>query len=37
MEKPLSYSVAEGRAMADASLNHRRVSQMGNHIHNDHH
>lgn len=36
VEKPLSYSVAEGRAMADASLNHKRVSQMGNHIHNDH-
>jgi predicted dehydrogenase len=36
VEKPLSYSVAEGRAMADASLNHQRVSQMGNHIHNDH-
>jgi predicted dehydrogenase len=35
VEKPLSYSMAEGRAMADASLNHRRVSQMGNHIHND--
>jgi predicted dehydrogenase len=35
VEKPLSYSVAEGRAMADASLNHRRVTQMGNHIHND--
>lgn len=35
VEKPLSYSVAEGRAMADASLNHKRVSQMGNHIHND--
>lgn len=35
VEKPLSYSVAEGRAMADASLRHRRVSQMGNHIHND--
>jgi len=34
VEKPLSYSVAEGRAMADASLNHKRVSQMGNHIHN---
>ncbi len=33
-EKPLSYSVAEGRAMADASLNHKRVTQMGNHIHN---
>ncbi len=35
VEKPLSYSLAEGRAMADASLNHKRVSQMGNHIHND--
>jgi predicted dehydrogenase len=35
VEKPLSYSVAEGRAMADASLNYKRVSQMGNHIHND--
>ena len=36
VEKPLSYSVAEGRAMADASLHFKRVSQMGNHIHNDH-
>lgn len=36
VEKPLSYSVGEGRAMADASLNYKRVSQMGNHIHNDH-
>lgn len=35
VEKPLSYSVAEGRAMADASMRHKRVSQMGNHIHND--
>ena len=35
VEKPLAYSVAEGRAMADASLNYKRVSQMGNHIHND--
>lgn len=35
VEKPLSYSVAEGRAMADASLNYQRVTQMGNHIHND--
>ncbi len=34
-EKPLSYSVAEGRAMADGSLRYKRVSQMGNHIHND--
>ena len=35
VEKPLSYSVAEGRAMAEASLKYKRVSQMGNHIHND--
>jgi predicted dehydrogenase len=35
VEKPLSYSIAEGRAMADASLAKKRVSQMGNHIHND--
>lgn len=34
VEKPLSYSVAEGRAMAEASLRHARVTQMGNHIHN---
>jgi predicted dehydrogenase len=34
VEKPLSYSVAEGRAMADASAHYRAVSQMGNHIHN---
>jgi predicted dehydrogenase len=36
VEKPLSYSIAEGRSMADASLKYKRVSQMGNHIHNDH-
>jgi predicted dehydrogenase len=35
VEKPLSYSLAEGREMAQASLAHKRVSQMGNHIHND--
>ncbi len=35
VEKPLSYTVAEGRMMADASLKYKRVSQMGNHIHND--
>ena len=34
VEKPLSYSVAEGRLMADASLKYKRVTQMGNHIHN---
>jgi predicted dehydrogenase len=35
VEKPLSYSVAEGRMMVDASLKYKRVTQMGNHIHND--
>jgi predicted dehydrogenase len=35
VEKPLSYTVAEGRLMADASSQHQRVTQMGNHIHND--
>ena len=35
VEKPLSYSVAEGRLMADASVKYKRVSQMGNHIHNE--
>jgi predicted dehydrogenase len=33
-EKPLTYTVAEGRAMADLSARHKRVTQMGNHIHN---
>jgi len=36
VEKPLSFSVKEGRAMANATLRYKRVSQMGNHIHNDH-
>lgn len=35
VEKPLSYSVAEGRMMVDGSLKYKRVTQMGNHIHND--
>jgi predicted dehydrogenase len=34
VEKPLSYSLVEGQAMADGSTRHKRVSQMGNHIHN---
>jgi predicted dehydrogenase len=33
-EKPLSYTVQEGRAMADLSARYKRVTQMGNHIHN---
>lgn len=35
VEKPLSFSVAEGRAMVNAARRHSRVTQMGNHIHND--
>ena len=35
VEKPLSYSVAEGRAIAEAAATYGRVTQMGNHIHND--
>lgn len=35
VEKPLSYSIGEGRAMARAAERHKRVTQMGNHIHND--
>jgi predicted dehydrogenase len=35
VEKPLSYSIGEGRAMVTAARKHNRVSQMGNHIHND--
>jgi predicted dehydrogenase len=35
VEKPLSYSVGEGRAMVKAALANRRITQMGNHIHND--
>jgi predicted dehydrogenase len=35
VEKPLSYSIGEGRAMVAAAQANRRVSQMGNHIHND--
>ena len=35
VEKPLSYSIGEGRAMVRAAQAGKRVSQMGNHIHND--
>ncbi len=35
VEKPLSYSVAEGRAMVTAANENKTVTQMGNHIHND--
>ncbi|HEV3164359.1 MAG TPA: Gfo/Idh/MocA family oxidoreductase [Isosphaeraceae bacterium] len=32
-EKPLSYRLAEGRAMVEAANRHKRVTQMGNLIH----
>lgn len=35
VEKPLSYSILEGKAMVAAAKAHGRVTQMGNHIHND--
>ncbi len=35
VEKPLSYSIGEGRAMVAAAVKHARITQMGNHIHND--
>lgn len=35
VEKPLSYSIGEGRAMVKAARAGNRVTQMGNHIHND--
>jgi predicted dehydrogenase len=35
VEKPLAYSIGEGRAMVAAAQKHQRISQMGNHIHND--
>jgi len=35
VEKPLAYSIGEGRAMVKAASKYRRVTQMGNHIHND--
>lgn len=35
VEKPLSYSIGEGRAMVNAARKGQRITQMGNHIHND--
>ncbi len=35
VEKPLSYSIGDGRAMVTAARRHERITQMGNHIHND--
>ena len=34
VEKPLSYSIGEGRAMVRAAATHKRISQVGIHIHN---
>ena len=36
VEKPLCHSLAEGRAMLEAAHKHGRITQLGNHIHNDH-
>ncbi len=35
VEKPMAYSIGEGRAMANAATRNKRVTQLGNHIHND--
>lgn len=35
VEKPLCHSIAEGRAMVKAAAAHGRITQLGNHIHND--
>jgi predicted dehydrogenase len=35
VEKPLCHSIAEGRAMVAAVKQHSRITQLGNHIHND--
>jgi predicted dehydrogenase len=34
-EKPLCYSIGEGRAMVTAAAANKRITQLGNHIHND--
>ncbi len=36
VEKPLCYSIAEGRAMLEAARANGRITQLGIHIHNDH-
>jgi predicted dehydrogenase len=35
VEKPLCHSIAEGRVMLNAATRHARITQLGNHIHND--
>ncbi|MBI1388590.1 MAG: gfo/Idh/MocA family oxidoreductase [bacterium] len=34
-EKPMCHSINEGRAMVEAVKRNKRITQMGNHIHND--
>jgi predicted dehydrogenase len=35
VEKPLCHSIAEGRRMVEAVRRKKRITQLGNHIHND--
>jgi predicted dehydrogenase len=35
VEKPLCYSIGEGRAMLETAHKNQRITQLGNHIHND--
>lgn len=35
VEKPLAYSIWEGRRMAEAAREHGRITQLGTHVHND--
>ena len=35
VEKPLCYSIGEGRMMVDTAKKYQRITQMGNHIHNE--
>ena len=35
VEKPLCHSIAEGRVMLNTATKHARITQLGNHIHND--
>jgi predicted dehydrogenase len=35
VEKPLCHTIPEGRAMVEAVTKNRRITQLGNHIHND--
>lgn len=35
VEKPLCHSIGEGRRMVEAARRKKRITQLGNHIHND--